>query len=516
MKTIILQNKFAFTKKLREIEEEMLEDYEEEYASDNGGPYRTQALYLLLEVKEYLNLLLPSFRKISCMLEQLFFVADTGETRYLAALEQRLAFAYMMLDKIEPYQRLKTIQYAARWIEYYYRVYEKESTKAAERERVDKVFAEIEAMAAKKMSAEEFKKKKKPLPQKKSAYPLRLYQHLDGYVVGQDEVKKTIAMAVHHYINYGIRNNVMMIGPSGSGKNYVMQILSEFEELKKEMVVYVHDASQITPNGYRGGDISDIFQGFVKMCKMKGRSSEKGIIYLDEIDKIIYPNTDSNNENLNANIQRQLLSALAGTLVVEGVDTSKILFILGGAFEELYALERQKEKEKKHTMGFYAAKEPQEETGEESNLRDMLMSLGAQKEFLGRITSIARMEKLGKEELKKILLHEKTGVITEKQELYARDGLELAIEEDVYDFLVEKMWKEDLGARSVRNVMEEVLKNYNFDMLIHGYQKMTIHKGMFTNQEKPYFEGGKKDEKKNRNVGRLKPAQVGRLAASGV
>lgn len=512
MKPIIIQNKFAFAKKLREIEEEMLEAYEEDYVNDKGGPYRTQALYLLLEVKAYLHLLIPSFRRISCMMEQLLFVADSGETRYLAELEQRLSFTYMMLEKLEPYQRMKTIQYAARWIEYYYRVYEKAGTKAAERERVEKAFAEIEEMAAKKISEEKFKKKKKVLSQKKNTYPLSLYQYLDGYVVGQDEVKKTIAMAVHHYVNHGIRNNVMMIGPSGSGKNYVMQILSEFEELKKEMVVYVHDASQITPNGYRGGDISDIFQGFVRMCNRKGKSSKKGIIYLDEIDKIIYTNTDSNNENLNANIQRQLLSALAGTLVMEGVDTSQILFILGGAFEELYTLE----KEKKRTMGFYAEKGPQSETREESNLRDQLMVLGAQKEFLGRITSIARMEKLGKEELKKILLHEKTGVLKEKQELYARDGLELVIEEDVYDFLVDKMWKEDLGARSVRNVIEEVLKNYNFDMLIHGYQKMTVHKGMFTDQEKPYFEGGKEDEKKIRNVGRLKPIPVGRLAASGV
>lgn len=530
MELLFKKNNYAFVRCMREIEDEMLEAYGKEYGENAKSLYSAQALRLLLEIFMFVNQMNPFYRSTRKMLEQLSFIAETGECGYLGGITGNPNIALLMLNRMEEVQRKKAVQYAARWLEYRYRVYEKAKQPESNQRLVAEQMKKIDEMALRRFdaslylapgrtpasgkawTAENADKPKRvenvpdvPDESDKLKYPLRLYEHLDSYVVGQDEVKKSIAMAVHHYVNYNIRNNVLMIGPSGSGKNYVTKILSQFKDLEKDMVVYVYDTSALTPNGFQGANVQDIFKGFDSLCKAKGKSNKKGIIYLDEIDKIIYPNTDSNNENMNAIVQRQLLAALEGTTVISGVDTSKILFILGGAFEGLYEMEKERMKKKQSKVGFLSVGEANGEISmEDCQLKEDLLALGAQKEFLARIPVLVRMERLGKEELKKILLHEKTGVIKQKQELFAKDGLELIVEEEVYDLLAEKMYQENMGARSARNIMENVVKNYNFDMLFHGYKKIIIHPGMITDNEKPRFEGGEEnDSRPVRNVGPL-------------
>ena len=353
--------------------------------------------------------------------------------------------------------------------------------------------------------------------------PREITARLDESIVGQQEAKRKVAIAMRNRYRRMllddelkeevIPKNILMIGPSGSGKNYITQILSEFPELESEMVVYVHDASSLTPNGFQGGNVADIFKEFNNLCRLKNRSNKKGIIYLDEIDKIIYPNTDSNGENVNAIVQRQLLAAIEGTTVISGVDTGKILFILGGAFELLHDREKERAGKNRSKVGFLSQNSSCEDVLKEScTLKDDLIAVGAQKEFLGRLPIVVRMNRLGKEELKKILLHEKTGVIRQKQKVFAKDGLKLVVEEEVYDLLAEKMYEEDLGARSARNMMEQVIGTYHFDMLLYGYHKMIIHPGVILRKEKPYFERREERGRKPvRNAGTLKSC-VDRIA----
>ena len=330
---------------------------------------------------------------------------------------------------------------------------------------------------------------------KEKAFYARLYKHLDYYIVGHEDVKKTITMAVYRYMQHGRRNPVLIIGPTGCGKNYTMEKLAEFEDIQNEMVVYVHDVSGITSAGYKGNDVQDIFNGFKKACHLKGKDGSKGIIYLDEIDKIIAPNTDSNGENGNAVVQHQLLSAIAGTAVISGVNTKNILFILGGAFGHLEEIE----KEKKTSFGF-GTQENIWGKANDATLRENLISYGAQKEFLGRISSIVRMNRLSQEDLKKILLHEETGVLKLKMQEYKRDGLELEFQDEVIDMIAELIYKENLGARSAVNIIETLLGNYDFEMLMKGYDKMIVHPGMLKGEE-PLFT--QKEEKKSISNGGL-------------
>ena len=107
------------------------------------------------------------------------------------------------------------------------------------------------------------------------------------------------------------------------------------------------------------------------------------------------------------------------------------------------------------------------------------------------------MKRLEAEDLKRILLHDETGVIKQKQEIFKKDGLELIVDDDVYDLLAQKMYEENLGARSARNIVEDLLGSYSFDMLFHGYKKIRIHAGVITRKEEPYFERGDENETEN-------------------
>lgn len=177
---------------------------------------------------------------------------------------------------------------------------------------------------------------------------------------------------------------VLMIGDTGSGKNYTIDTLGRYLEEKEKVPVIVWDASRLTPNGFSGNCVSDVIKLFKQKSKEMGVDNTRGIIYLDEICKIIVPNHDSHGENANALVQLQLLSMLSGS-VIEGVDTSKLLFILGGAFADLRKLRNERKKSAK--LGFSIQDEP---SHCESTLREDLYTIGMQREFLGRISASSK------------------------------------------------------------------------------------------------------------------------------
>lgn len=315
-------------------------------------------------------------------------------------------------------------------------------------------------------------------------YPIRQKRYFDEYMIGQEELKKKLAITVYHHLLKRNPKAFLMIGDTGSGKNHSIHILKQyFKENNIKVPVLIYDASKITPNGFEGDSIKNIFKEYKRQLLSVG--GDRGIIYLDEICKIVTPNHDSNGENVNGLIQGQLLSMISGT-VIEGVDTSKILFILGGAFADLHTL---REKRKNHRLlGF--CQEGKEEK-EVHSVRDDLISIGMQRELLGRISTIVEMEKLDKAALKQILLHEKIGPIAKKCEEYELDQLEIIIDKNVPDMIVDRIVKQDLGARGAINIVEELFGNYNFDMIENDYQWMHVHSGML-NGEPPIF--GKDDK----------------------
>lgn len=185
-------------------------------------------------------------------------------------------------------------------------------------------------------------------------------------------------------------------------------------------------------------------------------------------------------------VQQQLLSSLAGTEMVEGVDTSKLLFILGGAFPRIDDLKKDKGRP---PIGFNS--EPESVVDLKDSLRDQIVSIGGEVEFVGRIEDIVKMSKLTKDDLRSILMDENIGVFTKKRQLYQESGLNLEIEEDTVEAIVDLIEKEDAGARSAKNILNQFADSqYFYDMKVGGYHTMKIHKGMLNGEAPIFIRGG--------------------------
>lgn len=296
-------------------------------------------------------------------------------------------------------------------------------------------------------------------------YPVYIKNTLDQYMVGQNAYKEKIAMAVFKHYKYGIRNPIMVIGPSGSGKTFLIELLEKVKVLPDNYNVMIIDGSRQTPAGIVGDDITTMIDQWKALCRRNSNRDCRGIIFIDEIDKLIMPNTTSNGENINAMTQYQLMNIISGAKV-EGIDTNNILFVLGGAFVQLDELEGKTQKQ----IGFIQNQEVKK--GE--NLRDSLIKVGAQREFLGRITSIVRLDKLSRLELKTLLLHPHNGVLAKKKREFEQEGLTLDIREEVYDLIIEKVIQENLGARSLVNILDSILDDSDYYAIANDYQKICV------------------------------------------
>ena len=269
-----------------------------------------------------------------------------------------------------------------------------------------------------------------------------------------------------------------MIGPRGSGKNYLIETISSFPYLGMPVISY--DCSALTPNGFSGADVSAIF----KKVREVTRSGPLFEWMRRDSDR---PGSSDGNDNINAMVQQQLLSALAGTETIEGVDTGKILFILGGAFPRIDELEKEKDR---NPLGFNAATECKVNIKE--SVRDQMLAIGGEVEFIGRIEDIIRLHKLTRDELKTILMDEHIGIFTKKKKIYNDSGLDLIIEEDTVEAIVDLIVKENAGARSVKNIMNQFADNaYFYDMKVGGYSCMKIHKGMLQGEAPIFIKGGR-------------------------
>lgn len=306
-------------------------------------------------------------------------------------------------------------------------------------------------------------------------YPLELVKELDKYIVGQRVYKETVAMSIYTQCYKNSVNPIMVIGPTGSGKSYLFKILKKSSLRPNDYTIMTTNISRLTEEGVHGQDIDDIFVEFKQLCEMEKNYEYRGLIHIDEIDKLVYPSYVSNeNANRNSIIQHQLMQILDGGTIA-GVPTKNILFVFSGAFHQLDELNK---KEVRHNpIGFIATDTKEECVAiAKDTLRNDLLEVGFQREFLGRINQIVKLNALTEKELKAILLHPSRGVISKLKQSYASDGIDLVIEGDAIDGIIKAVVSENLGARSVSNIVETILNGAWFHCIANNLNQIVVDK----------------------------------------
>lgn len=479
---------------LRELEPEMREQYykhtsydDQEMEELSGHAYdyiRPVFNYMKYTYKE-------EKQTVRELMVNLYKTLVTGEFAWYESIG-KLNYVNQVFDDILSIEGYEKMSYTANLLFYYYQVREKRSDSSTDQYATQCVFRNFLRMPKyrtdkrddrRKGDTREKQKKNQKIEQKmkqdEAAFLKNLKEHMDRYVVGQERLKKKLCVLLYNWKYQQVRSNLLMVGPSGSGKNYIMETIKSFPGL--DMTLTTFDCSQLTASGFAGASVNDTLKKFKTEYENQHPAMEEGIIYLDEVDKIINTNYDSHDDNVNAVVQQQLLSAVAGTETFSGIDTKRILFILGGAFPRIQDLEKYERK----PAGFTDASQI---TDLKKGLREKLLAIGGEHEFIGRIQNIEQMNLLTRAELREILLRPEIGELKRMQQLYKKSGFILEVEEEVIEAVLDMAEHDPAGARSVKNILNQLVDaSYFFDMKVHGYNKIIIHKGMLYG-EPPYFQ----------------------------
>lgn len=328
--------------------------------------------------------------------------------------------------------------------------------------------------------------------------PYQIVEEFNKYIIGQDDAKRTIAVETYNHFkrinnetDIEIRkSNMLIIGPTGSGKTAIVERLAKILNLP----LVIEDATALTSAGYVGVNVENCLARLYLQANKNIELAQKGIVYIDEVDKIAASKTGNVKDVGGESVQQSFLKMMENAKVTVDVnkeetieiDTSNILFIFGGAFEGINDIIRKRLNMSSSTVGFNNVKSEDVLDDDEvlkSIIPEDIFKFGFIKEFIGRIPIIITLNKLTKEDLSNILLNTENSIIKEYKYLFSLDGVDIDFSDDAIDYIIDEALKKGTGARGLRSIFGKQLNELSYNVTKEPVDKYKITKATLTSKK---------------------------------